>query len=231
MKKKCKVVALATNDNKNFALVKRDFDWVVHEKDGSTDVKTWGHEMYHLYIISDDEIKVGDWYFSTEPYQSIEQATTKRLVKICNEETGKSIFKVIASTDPSLNLPAIPDWFIKEYAEKQTSEVMVDFLEMLCNGKIEDGVCIKCGVEDKQKFDNFCWELSGEKQLKLYPVKKTWTRDEIEFVLSHIYPEYNKTSGYDWVKQVMAKFDTVEQDMKADAYKQDFEDRNFYEGL
>ena len=39
MKKKCKVVALATNDNKNFALVKRDFDWVVHEKEGIREVE------------------------------------------------------------------------------------------------------------------------------------------------------------------------------------------------
>ncbi len=59
MKRKAEMIALVTDDNENFAFVKRDFDRVPRK--GTNTAHLWGHQMFHLYLISDDEINVGDW--------------------------------------------------------------------------------------------------------------------------------------------------------------------------
>ena len=83
-------------------------------------------EYQHLYFITDDEIKEGDYVI----YNSTQQ------LFIANKEVGcssqgmnklKTYSKVIVSTDISLNLPKPSQAFIKKYCDKGgINEVMIE---------------------------------------------------------------------------------------------------------
>src|SRR5690606_35523531 len=60
----------------------------------------------HLYIISNEKIKIGNWYYFMG---CINQCDSERLLQICEEY---EVEKIIASTDKSLELPQIPQQFI-----------------------------------------------------------------------------------------------------------------------
>jgi hypothetical protein len=146
------------------------------------------HSYSHLYITSDDKIEVGDYY--------VDKADSS--IEFCKERVEAVLAfrfnycKVIASTDPSLNLPAIREWFIKEYAEKQTSEVLVDY------------------HTDNQAFHYTDIE-TGITSVGLSAVKQTWTRDEIESAMESVLSEYTCTLSF-LKNELLKKLDSVEQD-------------------
>lgn len=235
-----------------------------------------GFQAYHLYIISDDKIEVGDWFviylndkcikepnlqsyiLKSEGYT--EDSTMVRYSDGCKTGFAK---KITASTDTSLNLPAIPKWFIEEYAEKQTSEVLVE--EKITTGTMIDPnegwkygfPKLYCGInpsrseikrfleENGYPMDSYVncryWEVEVP-QVEIYPIKETWTRDEIEFWLVHdvsLLISVSPSLRVKVVREMLSKLDgvgeryqqfmrEVEEDVKADAYKRSFED--FYEG-
>ncbi len=82
----------------------------------------------HLYFTSmSEKIKEGDW-----SYCSIPNCTRERVIKVTDDWNLDSLnrfrkegyeSKIVASTDPSLNLPSIPESFIQHYIK--------------ANGKIE----------------------------------------------------------------------------------------------
>lgn len=66
----------------------------------------------HLYLISEEEIKEGDWYYwisHSEPMKCDKRGAIQR----------KNCFKIVSTTNKSLGLPLIPESFIKLYVEKQ----------------------------------------------------------------------------------------------------------------
>lgn len=229
MKKKCKVIKLPTNDkgavatcvfqgNEFIGLPRQDH---VSKETFGVQVDNqifWGsdYQAYHLYIISDDIIEVGDVVYIPRINERIGDRVEKCLTYAESDYFNhKSWKKVIASTNPSLNLLAIPEWFIKQYAEKPVSEVLVTH------------------------FKNERIVKMRNNEIGIHPIlkKESWTKDEIEFVLQCAPPVY-VTGKKKWMDIMMSKFNSVEEDMKefeeeqrADAYKRDFEDRNFYEGL
>lgn len=87
------------------------------------------HILYDLYVVSDEEIKEGDWIYCNHVVESIIQVKNKRksdndcsivLLQNNNSRTGevfeKFSRKIIASTEYSLEkLDKIPDSFIKVY--------------------------------------------------------------------------------------------------------------------
>ena len=124
MKKTVKVVMLATKK----ALVIGDL--IIEVDRPNILVKYTGTASFmktpipqELYLISDDEIKEGDWYYSPE---------TKQVYNQSNHETSLPCRKIIATTNTSLNdsvepknrefvkaynqlLPQIPESFIQAY--------------------------------------------------------------------------------------------------------------------
>jgi len=139
MYKKCKVVMLPTNEK---ALIYQSkLSKILGIK---RDKKIINSRVIaqHLYILSDNEIKEGDWYYSyllNSRYIAPKGFTKSKLTN------PKSEYKIIASTDPSLNkwiklnpgellqsLPSIPQSFIEEYVseynkENKIEEVMVKY--------------------------------------------------------------------------------------------------------
>lgn len=71
-----------------------------------------GWKIINLYIINDEEIKSNEWYLDKDN-NSIKQNKSEHLLSY-----SQNCFKVIATTDPELNLPKPTEGFIKKYVEK-----------------------------------------------------------------------------------------------------------------
>lgn len=75
---------------------------------------------HHLYILSDDKIEVGDYVLDQDcselfgPYEK-----TDFLIRDHK--------KVIASTDPTLNLPTIPEQSIQDWCKNPVENVLVEY--------------------------------------------------------------------------------------------------------
>lgn len=79
------------------------------------------HIPYHLYILSDEDIKEDDWIVYSN--QVLKYSHPTLVVSATAWRT-----KIIATTDKSLGLPLIPDSFIKKYANKDgIDEIMVKY--------------------------------------------------------------------------------------------------------
>jgi hypothetical protein len=98
----------------------------------------------HLYVISNEEVREGDWYL-VELYKDNGESDGIHIeqVEIIREDIWIGVGvgtrhknnckKIIASTDTSLlNLPLISEGFVKKYAELQgkIDKVMVEFEEI-----------------------------------------------------------------------------------------------------
>lgn len=184
--KKCKVVRLPTENNKadlyrtfatkNFHpnLTKLDKEAVY------VDV-----EYLHLYILSDEEIREGDWYFRLD-LNEVRQCRNF----FTKEDTPPYCKKIIATTDPSINtyesstpyyegkqlMPRPSDAFIKKYCELcGIDEVLVEYENIQLTKK-----------EDYQ-YSNGISNLKYEDRLKVAPdntitikkVKDSWKREEL----------------------------------------------------
>ena len=77
----------------------------------------------HLYFVSEDEIQDGDLYYKPSDNTIRPYRYTKTPI---NQYGGRA--KVVASTDSSLGLPMIPDYFIKEYVSNNGGVTNVDLL-------------------------------------------------------------------------------------------------------
>lgn len=83
----------------------------------------------HLYILSYSEnIGKGDYFYIPD------DTATSQIEKaeyfehnLVNGWVKKACFKIIASTDSSLNLPRIPNELIKEYINNQMEEVFIEY--------------------------------------------------------------------------------------------------------
>jgi len=111
---------LLTSSRKQIMLAPYNTKW--QDKNG----KPSGNCQY-LYILSDDEKKEGDWCYISGDHLG------RRIDKWTDgieSFTGNGIWKkIIATTDSSLKLPLIPNYFIKEYCEMngKIEEVMIEY--------------------------------------------------------------------------------------------------------
>ena len=102
----------------------------------------WGNpvgqseQAYHLYLLSNDKIKVGDVYYSgdrTAKY-GIHICDSDRLADICNQNDAK---KIIASTDENLNILKISSSFVHEFIDKNGGNIVkVCWVEELENNQL-----------------------------------------------------------------------------------------------
>lgn len=188
--KRCNVVILSTNEKADLYLYQESTSEnkpiLQYHKDtiGSSDYK-----YQHLFVISDDEIKEGDWYYSNA-LDFVIQAFYFPLS--CGDAK-----KIIASTDSSLkfgedvpgiikykSLPQPSQSFIEEYIQRYNDgnpieDVMVEY---------EDKIHYKTAVYRDNANDLNVYQINSNKLIpKINPdntitikgVKKSWTRDEV----------------------------------------------------
>ena len=152
-KLKCKIVMLPTEKatwpnclwlNKISGILHLDTSY--NHKPQTIDPIGDGILPQHLYFVSEREVIINDYYI-VELYSIGNSRTSigfrveqcESIIDVCwvNNITGdktrhiKNCFKVEATTDPSLNLPLIPQSFIEKYVEKQgeIDEVMIEIIE------------------------------------------------------------------------------------------------------
>jgi hypothetical protein len=140
-KMKCKVVMLATNKIQANGIQ-------IIKNTGRLRLPITGAELrrivnnntnwkpQHLYLISNEEIKDGDYCVCVKKFGVLFTDGTEhkfnQLIKVEHEayyQVNKTDYKkVIATTDTTLNLPLIPQSFIEKYVEvnDKIDEVMVE---------------------------------------------------------------------------------------------------------
>ncbi|MCK9273206.1 hypothetical protein M0P65_06700 [Candidatus Gracilibacteria bacterium] len=84
--------------------------------------------------------------------------------------------KVIATTDPSLNLPLIHQSFIEEYVEKQgkINELMINLIDVGGEEWMGDDYTGEPYWNEILKV-----EVNKDNEVIIHPVKESWTREEI----------------------------------------------------
>lgn len=120
----------------------------------------------HLHILSDDEIKKGDWFINVLQDNTIYQNNIK------NYNTDKNYLKkIIATTDSSLELPQIPQSFIQYYVDQYNSGKAIDYVEVEYTSRI----FIPDGTLYDLKINN--------NTISIKPIKDSWSREEVEQIL------------------------------------------------
>jgi hypothetical protein len=150
----------------------------------------------HLYILSDDEIKEGDWYYCDGPphFDRINHAIG--LISF-HETVLPFVHKIIASTDPSLDLLPISLEFLAQYVQAEgIDKVLVQqdrFFESYSYGENE-----------------YSYEPSttqGFIDLRVMPAKDSWSREEVEEIIRQVYVDgYERANANQhWSGQVEEK--------------------------
>lgn len=148
---------------------------------------------YNLYVLSEDEVKVGDYYFSdgkTVGY-SIHLCDSKRLEQICKEHGAK---KVIFSSDESLGLPIPDDESLKLYCANPTEYVDVKYHKWVIDEKTD-----KVGYTDYEV--GWIPKISYNNTISFKPVVEEESWDSI----LNTFTEESRLRGIlgfkDWLKE------------------------------
>ena len=197
METKAKVVMLPTNEpskignlvtiqNRNLAKVMKEG---VNAKD--TTVKFW-----NIYIISDDEIKEGDYFLAdnrlnTTSNKGLPNWVLCKCTKVknswvyCNEipdegHNGDWCKKIIATTDESLNLPQPSKQFIQKFVEEYNkgniiTDVLVEY-ELISNEEYFGNTVNP--DDDVPYFDEKLKINPKDDTITIKKVKDSYTREE-----------------------------------------------------
>ena len=191
--KKAKVVMLPTNETKGDFSKERiypcllKYSWMFDENEtgkliySDSNIRT-PTQLQHLYIISDDEIKEGDWYYC------------KRLNKIFQAIKGITYniegneHKIIATTDESLNLPQPSKQFIQKYIEEYNKgNVITDVLVEYENVYIDAfGTKIVQHKKDSNSYLKQCTFINSilkvnpkDNTITIKKTKENYTKEEV----------------------------------------------------
>lgn len=196
MYKECNVVML---DNRHKGYAPYYFTLKGNKIIGS--YKESEDDLYNLYVLSNDEIKKGDWYHNSID-NSIKQASDWIYVSTCKKiiaTTNKSLHKIPNSV-PGFNFPdklGLPkpsqefiELFIKNYnADNPITKVMVEYIHL---GGTGSGYVLK---------------LNPYNTINIKTIKDSWSRDEHIADIKRIIQSYQNTNSYGikdldkWIEQ------------------------------
>lgn len=179
MKKECNVHLLDTENTTDKSLVlylgKLGYGEYnpIHESGGAI--------RYYLYITSDKEIKEGDW--GTDG-KDVNQCTKNNIWNFKQAE----VEKIIATTNPSLGLPLIPESFIKHYTSEYNKGNRIEKVNVEYEITYSGSGTYSTRVEDivAAGLEPVCiLKVDSNNYISILPVKDSWTREEvIEFAQS-----------------------------------------------
>jgi len=176
--KKRKIVLLPTDKAENCLLKNSDSTRLTYHPHSSffqEYLKTIGSTSQHLYILSDEEIKEGDW--SIDILNNIVEKTNKATVDMLNSgmlHNGNS--KIIATTDLSLKLPKIPQHFIDKYIieynkDNKIEEVMIGYNQY---GAEIGTQYLTMSDEELNPI-----KISNNNNISIKLIKDSWNRKEV----------------------------------------------------
>src|SRR6185369_5305565 len=140
MKKKCQVVMLPTE---KASIIQKWGVWLFYDINKKLSNREPKAIFQQLYILSDEEIKEGDWILDNRPIKENDEDANLITKAEYNIDVHPLVKKIIATTnselwiDPRINqihivIPSIPQSFIEEYIKEYNSgniikEVMVEY--------------------------------------------------------------------------------------------------------
>ena len=191
MDKECykpiKIVMLPTDDESCLTL----FDKLSYDKN-LFDPHVVNNQ--HLYFLSGDMIGDDKWWM----YVDLQGDCLFPIFKTSNCLSSDDLdLKIIASTNPLLNLPQPSEEFIKLYIEKYNINEKLEDVWALCDPKI--GKCNKCGAE--QLLSYYACNYNGVCNGEIIHIPKI-TNNEITLFLSN---GDDQTDWEDITSQVMGK--------------------------
>ncbi len=149
-------------------------------------LKEYNIQANHLYIISDEEIKEGDWVYTGNKIKQVKEVTNKHSYLVFDDETllSSDCKKIIATTDnldareKGLRLPQPSQSFIDKYISEynkgnQIVDVMVEYEEFALHyqGNREPN--------DPSKLIKLKVNLK-DNTITIKRIKDSWTREEVE---------------------------------------------------
>ena len=96
-----------------------------------------GYEFKHMYITSNDKLMPGDWYYVKKKNSfyiieskniGVETVSAKIFARAAANEGHK---KIIATSNPDLNLPMISDEFISQFIKNPRYKAMVKYVKQV----------------------------------------------------------------------------------------------------
>lgn len=191
--KRAKVIILPTKD-KIPAIWLRDDDYLINNETPMS--KWWDAIGMHLYITTNDEIKEGDWFYSTfnDNQPKIQQRKG-------NYTTSFNEHKIIATTDGSLRiktggfpkitnvpniikpLPQPSQVFIEKYCKVGgIDEVNVEYINTIKDTFTEVDFSDKNPVIYNQSTTELIepiLKVNNHNTITIHPIKDSWTREEV----------------------------------------------------
>ena len=194
--KKAEVIMLPTNKPSklgNLATYKgKSLAKVIKE---GVNLKNTTVQFWNLYIISDDEIKEGDWCYDLKNNCTLQAKSSYE---------GMRIKKIIATTDTSLNLPQPSQQFIEKYIEEYNrGNVITDVLvEYNCG----DNHCSLFGCQKhlgckNESIQSIKINLK-DNTITIKKVKDSWNREEVENLIYAAMKDRCYTTVSEWDKWI-----------------------------
>lgn len=181
LKKVCDVVMLETSgiDRNNGVVFKDTLENLKLTRNHySPDIEFSDCQYYHIYILSDDEIKAGDWYFN-KLTNEVYQANKSRVAETLNLGNCKLI---IATTDSSLEVVSKGINPVYEKLPRPSEEFIEDFIIRFNNwNQIEK---VKVDYHDNSDynpsiFDDIRLKINNDNTISTTHFKDKWNRSEV----------------------------------------------------
>lgn len=160
------------------------------------------YNAQHLYILSDKEIKEGDWFHDKILNVFVQADIFTDLEYVNNSDLVK---KIIATTDKSLTkkeypiingqhstiitdcyLPQIPQSFIEYFVKQYNKGIVIDkvMVEYYRRGLNSDGIDADLtGGVIIHKNDYYVPRINNDNTINIKPIKDSWSRKEVESLL------------------------------------------------
>ena len=204
--KKAKVVMLPTNEKTKYLMVYSD----VEKTKGKLILNGLKNDEYkeyqHLYIISDDEIKKGDYIYCTIT-NAIE------IAKYNHDDLTRDWKKVIATTDTSLYIHQEETFYLPErvfYLPQPSQQFIQKYIEEYNKGNIITDVLIEYELisneeyfgntinpdDDVPYFDERLKINSKDNTITIKKVKDSYTREEVIDLIMRAVGE-----SHDWSRE------------------------------
>lgn len=228
IKRKCKLLLLENNNNKveypclikfNSTNVSKPLLNLLKQDGRFTKdyLESQNIKPYHLYIISDDKIKDGNWFLNTKTNKIYQCNNNKDFVNetYLNSFESKIYKKIISTTDLSLKnslnilrnnlventLPQPSQQFITKYIEEYNKgniieDVLVEYLHYECNnGHVMDRETV-CTYPHCGKF-NFPKIKVNPKDntITIKRIKDSWNREEVRLSFMYALSEFAAERG------------------------------------
>lgn len=214
IEKKCKVVMLPTNEKaiKGDILMSSE---MLYDKDIyplsfiTNPYWEWNKGKQHLYIISDDEIKDGDWVYEnnlnqkTKIYQ-IEKRDGQLMffrfenVPIWLNKNVHNCKKIIATTNTSLNLPQPSPQFITKFIESYNKGNVIS--DVLVEYNCGDSQCSLFGCKNHVgcKHENIQIPKVNLKNntITIKRLKENWNREELPEKIIELCKKFQRIKNY-----------------------------------